>query len=141
MNASAPDVVTKWGDKVAARGFAQVPNYLLQINNFLSEENRLKPLELLVLIELVGSWWKKDDLPFLSIKTIALRCGASDRQVHRAIKQLEDLKLLTRTKRPRVRGIIASNAYDLNPLAETLKEISEIYLNEHPRTLKEQRPK
>lgn len=131
-----PDVVVKWGETVAARGFAQVPNHLLQINNFLSEEHRLKPLELLVLIELVGSWWKKNEPPFLSIKTIAFRCGASDRQVHRAIKQLEDVKLLARTKRPRIRGIIASNAYDLSPLVATLKEISEIYLNEHPRILK-----
>jgi DNA-binding MarR family transcriptional regulator len=96
-----------------------VPNYLLLINRFLDEDSRLSPVELLVLIELVGTWWKKSELPFPSIKTLATRCGVSERQMQRAIKSLERLGLLKRVKR-RDKGIIASNSYDLQPLAEVV---------------------
>jgi DNA-binding transcriptional regulator YhcF (GntR family) len=125
-------LVDKWGSAVAGRGFAQVPNYLLLINRFLDEDSRLSPVELLVLIELVGTWWKKSELPFPSIKTLATRCGVSERQMQRAIKSLERLGLLKRVKR-RDKGIIASNSYDLQPLAEVLNEIAKAFPNEFPR--------
>ena len=54
------EVAQKWGDAVAGRGFSQVPNYLLFINQFIDKENHLSPLELLLLVQLSGSWWKRD---------------------------------------------------------------------------------
>lgn len=128
----ASDVASKWGPQVAQRGFAQVPNYLLLINTFLAEDKRLSPVELLVLIELSGSWWHKDDLPYPSVSTLAERCGTSARQVQRALKRLEDDNLVKRITR-RTRGVIASNAYDLAPLAETLTAIADAYPNAFPR--------
>lgn len=132
--AAAPDVVEKWGEAVAERGFAQVPNYLLLLNNFADEEERLSPAELMILIQLVGAWWKKEEMPFPSIKTLSVRTGASQRQVHRAIKALEAKNLLSITKR-RTKGIIASNAYDLSPLVETLQEVARVYPSLHKRSL------
>ena len=41
------DIAEKWGRPVAERGFAQIPNYLLLLNQFLGRENRLAPVELL----------------------------------------------------------------------------------------------
>lgn len=134
MEKSVPDIVQKWGVSVAERGFAQVPNYLLLINNFIDPEFALKPLELLILLQLVGSWWKKGDQPFPSMKTLAVRCGASERQVHRAIANLEELNLLAKTKR-RSKGIISSNAYDLQPLVDMLNEIAKAFVNESPRNV------
>lgn len=126
------EVSKKWGDKVAGRGFSQVPNYLLLLNQFLDPDNRLTPLELLLLIELSGSWWKKDEQPFPSMRTLAIRCGTSERQVLRAISHLEELNFLQRVKR-RSRGVIASNAYDLTPLVEMLAEVAKMYPNDFPR--------
>lgn len=129
------EVANKWGDKVADRGFSQVPNYLLLLNQFIDPDNRLSPLELLILIELSGSWWKKNEQPFPSMRTLAIRCGTSERQVLRAISRLEELSLIKRVKR-RSQGLIASNAYDLTPLVDMLTEVAKQYPNEFPRNIK-----
>lgn len=128
------DVVSKWGREVAERGFAQVPNYLLLLNQFLDEEHQLTPTELLVLIQLVGSWWRKDAFPFPSMGTLAKRCGVSSRQIQRAVNRLEQLKLITRVKR-RTQGLISSNAYDLAPLAAFLSHVAKAFPNEFPRNV------
>lgn len=128
------DVVEKWGEAVAARGFAQVPNYLLLLNQFLHRESRLTPTELLVLIELVGSWWKKDSLPFPSMSTLATRCGVSSRQIQRSINRLEKLELIKRVSR-RSQGIISSNAYDLQPLKDVLDRVAVAFPNAFPRNV------
>lgn len=128
------DVQEKWGRTVAERGFSQVPNYLILINQFLDHEHRLSPVELLVLLQLVGSWWKKGDLPFPSVGTLATRCGVSDRQIQRAVSRLEALGLVKRVSR-RNKGIIASNQYDLAPLVEFLGEVAKVFPNEFPRNV------
>lgn len=128
------EIVSKWGESVASRGFAQIPNYLLLLNQFIDQDNRLSPLELLVLIELAGSWWKKGDQPFPSMRTLSIRCGTSERQILRAITHIEELNLIRRVKR-RQKGLIASNAYDLTPLVEMLAEVAKQYPNEFPRNV------
>jgi len=126
------EVAEKWGVSVAERGFAQVPNYLLLLNQFLSPEHRLTPTELLVLIQLAGSWWKKDAMPFPSMSTLATRCGVSGRQIQRAVNKLEKAGLIRRVSR-RTRGIISSNAYDLQPLTDLLGEVAKAFPNQFPR--------
>ncbi|MBS0295287.1 MAG: helix-turn-helix domain-containing protein [Proteobacteria bacterium] len=132
------EISDKWGVRVAERGFAQIPNYLLQLNQFLGEEH-LSPVELLVLLHLVGAWWKKDELPFPSVATLAVRSGVSNRQVQRALNRLEELKLLARVKR-RTRGIITSNAYDLAPLVSFLNDLAKVFPNAYPRRIQADGP-
>lgn len=134
-----PSIVQKWGEPVARRGFAQVPNYLLHLNQFLDRPQRLGALELLVLIQLVATWWKKDELPFPSMKTLALRSGASERQIQRTVNRLEELGLIQRVKRGE--GLMSSNAYDLRPLVELLTRIPAFYPNDRPRKLTVDKPK
>jgi len=126
------EMAEKWGAEIAERGFSQVPNYLLLLNSFRDENEQLSPLELLILIQLVGAWWKREEMPFPSIKTLSQRCGTSERQVLRAMAKLEKASLLRRVKR-RHQGLIRPNAYDLRPLAETLEKIAEQYPNAFPR--------
>jgi len=127
-------IVEKWGQEVAGRGFAQIPNYLLLLNQFLDREHRLSPVELLVLFQLAGNWWRKESLPFPSMGTLAVRCGVSERQIQRAVNQLVKLKLIERVNR-RAKGIIASNAYNLTPLVDILGEIAKAFPNEFPRNV------
>jgi hypothetical protein len=122
----------KWGDLIADRGFAQIPNYLLLLNQFLDAEHKLSAIELLVLLQIVGTWWRKSDLPFPSMATLADRCGVSERQVQRAVARLEKGKFLKRVKR-RNAGIVASNAYDLSPLVEILETVARAFPNAYPR--------
>lgn len=129
------DMVGKWGGAVAGRGFAQVPNYLLLLNQFLDEEKRLSPAELLILIELVGAWWERDEMPFPALKTLATRCGISDRQAQRAVSRLEAIHLIKRVKRKQS-GMIASNAYDMMPLVRFLGEVAKAFPNEFERKIK-----
>lgn len=129
------EIATKWGLPIAERGFSQLPNYLIQINQFIEPDKRLSSLELLLLIQLSGAWWKKSEMPFPAMRTLAIRCGTSERQVLRAISHLEELNLLKRVKR-RTDGLIASNAYDLSPLITILEEIAKAYPNEFPRNVR-----
>lgn len=126
------DMIGKWGQEVAERGFAQIPNYLLLLNQFLASDRKLSPVELLVLFQLVGNWWRKEEQPFPSMMTLAVRCGVSERQIQRAVTTLEKLGLLRRVNRRRS-GIIASNAYDMEPLVSVLHQVAKAFPNEFPR--------
>lgn len=126
------DIADKWGKVIAERGFAQVPNYLLLLNTFIDPDKRLSPAELLILIQLVGSWWSKGAHPFPSVRTLAVRCGVSERQVQRALRRLEELNLVKRVSR-RTAGLISSNAYDLTPLVSVLQEVAKAFPNKFPR--------
>lgn len=128
------DMVEKWGKAIAARGFAQVPNHLLLLNQFLLPEKRLSPTELLVLVQIVATWWRKDEMPFPALKTLAARAGVSDRQAQRAVSRLEGAGLLKRVRRSS-RGMVASNAYDLTPLVDFLGEVAKAFPNEFPRKI------
>jgi predicted transcriptional regulator len=132
-------MVDKWGavqgEAVAGRGFTQIPNDLLQLNSFINEGQRLTPVELLVVFQLVGAWWQRDKMPFPSMAELAKRLGVSERQVQRAIARLVKANIIAKTKRRR-RGMIAPNAYDLTPLVELLGSIAKEYPNAHARTIK-----
>ncbi len=128
------DMVGKWGESVAGRGFAQIPNYLLLLNQFLDEEKRLSPAELLIIIQLVGAWWERDEMPFPALKTLATRSGISDRQAQRAVSRLEEMNLIKRVKRKKS-GMIASNAYDMSPLVNFLGEVAKAFPNEFERKI------
>lgn len=102
------------------------------LNQFLANDRKLSPVELLVLFQLVGNWWRKEEQPFPSMMTLAVRCGVSERQIQRAVSTLEQVGLLRRVNRRRS-GIIASNAYDMEPLVSVLQQVAKAFPNELPR--------
>ncbi len=69
------------------------------------------------------------------MKTLAVRCGTSERQILRAVKRLEEIPLLRRINRKR-KGIIATNSYDLLPLVEVLQFVAESYPPARKRAVK-----
>lgn len=129
------DVADKWGLAVAEGGFTQVPTYLLYLNQYADPDERLSPVELITLIQLVSVWWNKDEPPYPSIKTIAARSGVSERQIHRSLNELEKKNLIRRMKK-KGRGIISTNAYDLKPLVETLQEAAKLHETPYKRRIK-----
>lgn len=129
------DIISKWGKEVAAGGFTQIPNHLIRINMFVHDDVKLSPTEMLVLLQLVASWWKKDEMPFPSMRTLSERIGISERQVQRSIKSLEQ-KGYVKTEKKKIKGVIAANVYDMTPLVAILKIVAEHYVTKHPRKLK-----
>ncbi len=134
------DITSKWGKKIAERGFTQIPNYLLNINMFVTDEIKISSSETIVLIHLISNWWKKDDLPFPSMKNISERSGISERQVQRALKSLEEKEYISRKKR-RINKAISSNAYDLSPTIEILNLVANQFKNKYPRKIKDSKRK
>jgi predicted transcriptional regulator len=135
------DVLEKWGQPVAERGFAQIPNYLLLLNQFLDEDRRLSPVDMLVLIQLVGIWWKKEEMPFPSMVTLAVRCGVSDRQIQRAVGKLIKHGLIERKTRRSDTGLRSNNAYNLQPLIEMLNRVAKAFPNAFPRNVSREKVK
>jgi predicted transcriptional regulator len=129
------NMVNKWGQAAAQRGFAQIPNDLLRLNNFLNKEHRLTPVELLVVLQLVGYWWQKEKMPFLGMAKLAEHLGVSERQVQRAIARLSKDGLIAKTNR-RMQGVISSNTYDLAPLVELVDSIAKGHENARPGEIK-----
>jgi hypothetical protein len=129
------DAMNRWGNQVADRGFVQVPNDLLLLNQLLQPDWRFSPIELLILIQLAGAWWEREGMPSPSLMTLAARCGVSDRQIQRSINRLVKVKLIGRTQRHTKTGLRDSNVYDLTPLIGLLNEVTQAILNGSAHTL------
>jgi predicted transcriptional regulator len=117
----------KWGASVATAGFTAIPNHLLSINQFLEQEKRLTPTELLTLLQILSTWWYVDRLPFPSKSTIAKRLGLSSRQVQRALNGLEEKGLIRRIARYYENRGRASNSYDVSKVVEKISQLAAEY--------------
>ena len=109
--------------KLAERGWAAVPSYLL------ANAHRIKPhtgarglnsSEVLFLIHLLDFKWREKD-PFPTMGTLATRMSMSTRGVRDIAKRLEDLKLIKRIKAPHG----GPNRYRLTQLFEKLEQMME----------------
>jgi len=106
----------KWGEQAIAAGFTLLPNHFLALNQFLPDDRRLSPTEMLVLLQILSAWWSKDKLPFPSKATIAQRAGLSPRQVQRALTALEQSGFVKRVSRYNRNQGRTSNQFDLTGL-------------------------
>lgn len=109
----------KWGKTTMGLGYTVVPSALLRGQARLG----IGPTELAVLLHLMEHWWRPEDMPWPSKKTIAERLGVSSKTVQRAVVTLEAGNLLRRNERYHKTGGRTSNEYDLSPLVERLKPI------------------
>ncbi|BDY17640.1 hypothetical protein Sulfitobl28_36350 (plasmid) [Sulfitobacter pontiacus] len=109
----------KWGKETIDLGYTVMPSALLRGQARLG----IGPTELAVLIHLMDHWWKPEDMPWPSKKTIADRLMVSPKTVQRAIVNLEAAKLLQRKDRYHKTGGRTSNEYDMSPLVARLKPI------------------
>lgn len=115
----------KWGQSAIGAGFTVVPNHLIALNQFVTEERRISPTEMIVILQLLAAWWSKDRLPFPSKATIAARAGLSSRQVQRALTSLEQKKYLERITRFSTNKARTSNEFKLDGLVEAVKHAAD----------------
>jgi biotin operon repressor len=113
----------KWGKAVMAHGYCIFPSILLQAQSRLG----VNAQEMVVLLQLAEHWWTAGGKVFPSKAVVAQRVGLSEKQVQRHIRQLEELKLLSRRARFRTSGSRTTNEYDLSGLVSKLKAIEPDY--------------
>lgn len=82
----------KWGKEVLEVGFVLVPTLLLKKQ----KEFGLESTEVVVLLNLLASWWEPEKLPFPRTTTIAQRMHVTTRTVQRCLKSLEDKGFITK---------------------------------------------
>lgn len=118
----------RWGKAVVDAGFTVLPNHLIAMNRFLPPEMRISPTAFVVLAQILVNWWSREEHPFPSKASIAERAGLSERQVQRALTELEKKEMLKRRPRFTAAGGRSSNEYDLRPLADRV----EGFVAQHP---------
>lgn len=110
----------KWGKDTMDANYAVIPSALLRGQARLG----INATELAVLIHLIDHWWKADEMPWPSKKTLADRLMMGEKAVQRAMRKLEEAKLVERKPRFNKTGARTSNEYDLSPLVERLRPIA-----------------
>ncbi|HEY1189423.1 MAG TPA: helix-turn-helix domain-containing protein [Gemmata sp.] len=114
--AKLKESVKMWGKPVLSAGFTILPSTLLLKQKQLG----LDAVDVNILLHLLVTWWKKDQLPHLSKKTIAARMGIDPSTVQRHVRKMEKLKLVKRVERRGSNKALQTNQYDLRPLVAAL---------------------
>ena len=130
----------RWGDAAMRGGFTMVPNYLVAINQFATDDRRVTPTEFFVLVAVLMSWWSGTKAPFPSKTTLSSRTGLSTRQVQRALSGLEKKRYLRRVERYTAGRGRTSNSYDLKGLVSELEQAATENPNLFPRLQNNEAP-
>ena len=115
----------KWGKQAIAAGFTVLPNHFLAINQFVPDDKKLSPTEMLVILQILLAWWSKDRLPFPSKATIGTRSGLSTRQVQRALTALEHKGYIERVIRFSTNRARTSNQFELAGIVSAVMQAAE----------------
>jgi hypothetical protein len=108
----------KWGFALDS-GFQVVPNVLFRCQRIL----RLKPLDVVILMNITTHWWSNDDLPHPRPSVIANRMDVSTRTVERRLLKMQKMGLIRRLESRQKNGR-AVRQFELTGLVEKLKAVS-----------------
>lgn len=119
---SEQKIQAKWGSGLDG-GFLVLPVLLLKRQ----KELDLDSTALVVLLNLLASWWDRENLPFTRAITIARRIGVTPRTVQRCLEKLEEKGLVLRIRRTTGTGAETRSVteYDLAPTVLKLKQLAE----------------
>jgi len=102
----------KWSKTLMDAGWTVIPNVIIERQQALG----LSSLDINILMHLATYWWKADEKPYPSKKTIATAIGVTPRTVQRRIAALEAGGLIHREER-RIKGHGSkTNIYHLDGL-------------------------
>lgn len=99
----------KWTKALMDAGYAVIPAVILDRQQGLG----LEPIDVNILLQLISYWWKADNLPYPSKKSIAERIGKSEKTVQRRVAKLEKAGFIQRQPRYSAAKGQLSNVYDL----------------------------
>jgi predicted transcriptional regulator len=102
----------KWTKPLMDAGYTVIPAVILDRQQALG----LDPVDVNILLQLFTHWWKADNLPFPSKKSIAERIGKTEKTVQRRIARMERDGLMKRIPRRSAAKGQLSNIYDFSGL-------------------------
>lgn len=117
-------IKARWGSALQ-EGFVVVPRALLNRQ----AELGLEPADMVVLMNLLASWWEDGSAPYLAVRTLASRMGVSVRTAQRALQRLESRGFLSRQRLSR--GTARSTAavvtrYDLSQVVTRVQAAAQV---------------
>ena len=115
----------KWSKTLMDTGWTALPSILLDKQHALGIDS----VDLNILLQIAKYWWKRDDLPFPSKKTLATVVGVDLSTIRRRIKRMEDEGLIERKWRFDNAGSQKSNYYSFDGLIAKLKPHAEDQLS------------
>ena len=111
---------TRWGSALR-EGFVVVPRALLNRQADLGLESG----DVVVLLNLLASWWEEGNYPYLAVRTLSTRMGLSLRTTQRSLQRLETAGFLARERMTRGTGQDAGavvTRYDLSGTVHRLQD-------------------
>ena len=116
----------KWGEPLTSAGWTAIPNVIFER----AQAFPLEPLDIVIILNLAGYWWKAGNDPYPSKATLAASIGVSPRTIQRRIANLEKAGFITRTLRKSSQGGNLSNKYSLEGLIDAAKPFAEEHIAE-----------
>lgn len=119
-------MAAKWTKTLAEAGWTSFPNVIFEPQQAL----RLDPIDINILLHLVGNWWIPGSNPYRSKKTLAAAIGIHPRTVQKHIAEMERRGYIKRVYRKAGVGDNLPNEYDLSGLIEKAKPFAEEKIQE-----------
>ena len=120
----------KWGKDMMEARFTIVPNVLLERMHALG----LDSTDLVVLLHLIKHWWKKENLPYPGINSIARMMNVHRRTVQRRLHKLtKQLMLVTAHERRSRYGDNETNLYSFEGLIAEATKLAKEMVQERER--------
>lgn len=104
----------KWGKEMLEAGWTLVPNVLLKKQHALG----LDAVDINILLQILKHWWRADEAPFPSQKTLAKLMDVDVSTVKRHLRTLRELGFIDWTKHKTKHGGNAANRYDFKGLID-----------------------
>jgi hypothetical protein len=118
LNGVGKEARKKWAYALDA-GFQIIPDALFRCQKILG----LKPLDVVILLNITIHWWAKEDLPHPRPSVIANRTGVTTRTVERRLIWLQENGFLNRLPSVTKKGR-AVRKFDLSGLVAKLQAVS-----------------
>lgn len=125
-------VAARWGRVNAAAGWTALPSVLFQRQQALG----LDPMDINIILHLLGPWWDADQYPFLGVSHMAKAIGVDRRTIQRRIEAMEKggyIKRMPQYKDKRQQ----SNRYNLSGLVKACERFSQEAIDDAEQRKKE----
>ena len=111
----------KWGKPLTAAGWTAIPNVIFER----AQAFPLEPLDIVIILNLAGYWWKAGNDPYPSKASLPAAIGVTARTIMRRIAAMEKAGFIERIERKTARGGNLTNQYSLKGLIEAAKPFAE----------------